>query len=203
MTTGTHLCLNHFFEELGHPSLPSSLAFGCRAGEDLDQVLCRDIAVLIQIDGSKGRIDTSGVAANGDTNGGGGELRPSDLAITITVQGVQHALGSKRAHATLHEDLMQVIGAESATVPVVEMCEQGTQLWNGIHRTLVGNEQEDGLLQLAHPCIGLHTLHNTDREGRRHLAELLEPWMLQALRGIRSLFRISPEHSAHQVPAMR
>mmetsp|Transcript_24140 Transcript_24140/g.71851 ORF Transcript_24140/g.71851 Transcript_24140/m.71851 type:complete len:215 (-) Transcript_24140:1395-2039(-) len=62
------------------------------------------------------------------------------------------------------------------------MREDDPKLVQRIHLALAGDEHEDGLLQLAHPCVGLHALDDADGQSRRFRIERVvrEPVVLQA-----------------------
>mmetsp|Transcript_6211 Transcript_6211/g.14201 ORF Transcript_6211/g.14201 Transcript_6211/m.14201 type:complete len:288 (-) Transcript_6211:1137-2000(-) len=81
------------------------------------------------------------------------------------------------------------------------MREQRSQLEGGLHLALVCNQQEDGLLELRHSGVSLHTLHNAHRQSWRNVITSSEPRMLQTLRRIGSPCVVLLEHLHQEVSA--
>mmetsp|Transcript_32764 Transcript_32764/g.90496 ORF Transcript_32764/g.90496 Transcript_32764/m.90496 type:complete len:365 (+) Transcript_32764:382-1476(+) len=155
--------------------------------------------VLVYVEGSERGVHDSLVPADADADGSRHELGPANLLVAVAVKCMDHPLCGKWSHAARSQHQTQVGRAQAASVSRVEVCEQRAQLEQGLHLTLVRDQQEDGLLQLRHPCIGLDALHNTHRQCWWHIIASAEPRVLKALCRIRALGVILLQHLPQQV----
>merc|ERR1719245_577416 len=112
-----------------------------------------------------------------------------------------HPLCGEWPHAAGHEDLPEVGFCQTALISCVEAREQCSQFEVGWHLTLMRDQQEDCLLELRHPHVSIHALHNAYGQCRWNIVTSFEPHVIKAVRRKGSLAVILLEHPPQEVAA--
>mmetsp|Transcript_22602 Transcript_22602/g.64137 ORF Transcript_22602/g.64137 Transcript_22602/m.64137 type:complete len:446 (+) Transcript_22602:1-1338(+) len=169
--------------------------------EDLLEVQGRDLPVPVDVEDGEGCVHEVPLAADADAERRGDELGPLDGAAVVLVQCVDNPLHLQGGHAGVSQDLPQGYHAEGTSVVHVEVREDLTQLRQHRLGALVGDEEEDGLLQLRLAGVGVQALRDAHRQRRGRLREHLEPRMLEAGGGVRPRVGVLQQHLLQQALA--